>query len=178
MSLKRGTLLSLVFACMCLSKALLIRILHELLKNCLSKFGLSSVKLEHNYDRFTTGKSMIQPFTSVGVTVHIDWCMKYLKDGRTKPWEHNSTFKKTVNIQKLQLVLIIIYRRTVRDKATMREVILSNEELDIINRLQNYQFPSASYDPYEVKCEDLCINFMNIIIILLVTSKQKNSIKN
>lgn len=41
------------------------------------------------------------------------------------------------------------YWRTVRDKATMREVILSNEELDIINRLQNYQFPSASYDPYE-----------------------------
>jgi len=72
MSLKRGTLLSLLFACMCLSKALLIRILHELLKNCLSKFGLSSVKLEHN-DRVTTGKSMIiQPFTSVGVTAHID----------------------------------------------------------------------------------------------------------
>lgn len=175
MSLKRGTLLSLVFACMCLSKALChwLEFYNELHKNCLSKFGLSSVKLEHN-DRFTTGKSMIQPFTSVGVTVRIDWCMKYLKDGRTKPWEHNSTFKETVNIQKLQLVLIIIYRRTVRDKATMREVILSNEELDIINRLQNYQFPSASYDPYEVKCEDLC---MNIIIILLVTSK-KNSIKN
>ena len=75
MSLKHGTLLSLGFACMFLSKALLIRILHELLKNnnyyCLSKFGLSSVKLEHN-DRVTTCKSMIQPFTSVEVTVHID----------------------------------------------------------------------------------------------------------
>ena len=56
----------------------------------------------------------------------------------------------------------------------MREVILSNEELDIINRLQNYQFPSASYDPYEVKCEDLC---MNIVIILLVTSKQKTALR-
>lgn len=41
------------------------------------------------------------------------------------------------------------YWRTVRDKATMREVILSNEELDIINRLQNCQFPSTGYDPYE-----------------------------
>ena len=32
----------------------------------------------------------------------------------------------------------------------MKEVILSNEELEIINRLQNSQFPSAGYDPYEV----------------------------
>lgn len=41
-------------------------------------------------------------------------------------------------------------RRTVRDKATMKEVVLSNEELDIIDRLQNSKFPSAGYDPYEV----------------------------
>lgn len=41
------------------------------------------------------------------------------------------------------------YWRTVRDKATMKEVVLSNEELDIINRLQNSQFPGAGYDPYE-----------------------------
>lgn len=58
----------------------------------------------------------------------------------------------------------------------MKEVILSNEELDIINRLQNYQFPSASYDPYEVKWEDL---FMNIIIIIIIIgNKQTNSLKN
>ncbi|XP_073233221.1 ribosome biogenesis protein bop1-B-like [Porites lutea] len=41
------------------------------------------------------------------------------------------------------------YWRTVRDKATMKEVVLSNEELDIINRLQGSQFPNAGYDPYE-----------------------------
>ncbi|XP_022788889.1 ribosome biogenesis protein bop1-B-like [Stylophora pistillata] len=41
------------------------------------------------------------------------------------------------------------YWRTVRDKATMKEVVLSNEELDIIDRLQNSQFPGAGYDPYE-----------------------------
>lgn len=32
----------------------------------------------------------------------------------------------------------------------MKEVVLTNEELDIIDRLQNSQFPSAGYDPYEV----------------------------
>lgn len=41
------------------------------------------------------------------------------------------------------------YWRTVRDKATMKEVVLSNEELDLINRLQNSQFPDAGYDPCE-----------------------------
>ena len=41
-------------------------------------------------------------------------------------------------------------RRTVQDKATMREVILTDEELDIIDRLQTSQFPEAGYDPYEV----------------------------
>ena len=33
----------------------------------------------------------------------------------------------------------------------MKEVVLSNEELDIINRLQSSQFPNAGYDPYEVR---------------------------
>jgi len=33
----------------------------------------------------------------------------------------------------------------------MREVILSDEELAIINRIQNSQFPEAGYDPYEVR---------------------------
>ena len=42
-----------------------------------------------------------------------------------------------------------------RDKATMKEVVLTNEELDIIDRLQNSQFPSAGYDPYEVCCNFL-----------------------
>lgn len=41
------------------------------------------------------------------------------------------------------------YWRTVQDKSTMKEVVLSNEELDIIDRLQNSKFPSAGYDPYE-----------------------------
>jgi len=47
MSLKHGTLLSLVFACMCLSKALLIRILHELLKNCFCQ-NLAWVQWNYN----------------------------------------------------------------------------------------------------------------------------------
>jgi len=38
----------------------------------------------------------------------------------------------------------------------MKEVVLTNEELDIIDRLQNSQFPSAGYDPYEVWCNNIC----------------------
>lgn len=40
----------------------------------------------------------------------------------------------------------------------MKEVVLTNEELDIIDRLQNSQFPSAGYDPYEVCCNFLWID--------------------
>ncbi|EDO39231.1 predicted protein, partial [Nematostella vectensis] len=41
------------------------------------------------------------------------------------------------------------YWRTVRDKATMREVVLTDEELAIIDRIQNAQFPESGFDPYE-----------------------------
>ena len=34
----------------------------------------------------------------------------------------------------------------------MKEVVLTDEELDIINRIQNAKFPEAGYDPYEVLC--------------------------
>ena len=43
-----------------------------------------------------------------------------------------------------------IPRKTVKDKATMKEVVLTDEELDIINRIQNAKFPGTDYDPYEV----------------------------
>ena len=42
------------------------------------------------------------------------------------------------------------YWRTVRDKVTGREVILSDEQLDLIQNLQKSKFPAATTDPYEV----------------------------
>lgn len=47
----------------------------------------------------------------------------------------------------------------------MKEVVLTNEELDIIDRLQNSQFPSAGYDPYEVWCNLLWsgVNFFQLV---------------
>ena len=57
---------------------------------------------------------------------------------------------KTVILIKNYYIHVYFHRRKVRDKATMKEVVLTNEELDIIDRLQNSQFPSAGYDPYEV----------------------------
>jgi ribosome biogenesis protein ERB1 len=40
--------------------------------------------------------------------------------------------------------------KTVRDELEQQDVILSPEELQIIQRMQQGQFPDANYDPYEV----------------------------
>ena len=42
------------------------------------------------------------------------------------------------------------YWRTVRDKATGKEVVLSDEQIDAIQNLQKSKFPVATTDPYEV----------------------------
>lgn len=41
------------------------------------------------------------------------------------------------------------YFRTVYDKLTGRKVILSDEDIDIINRIRNATYPDSSYDAYE-----------------------------
>lgn len=41
------------------------------------------------------------------------------------------------------------YWRTVKDKTTGQNVVLSDEDVDLIQRLQQGRYPSASYNPYE-----------------------------
>lgn len=41
-------------------------------------------------------------------------------------------------------------RRTVRDKQNEKDVVLTDAELAIIQRIQDGKFPDASFDPYEV----------------------------
>lgn len=41
------------------------------------------------------------------------------------------------------------YWRTVKDKSTGQNVVLSDEDVDLIQRLQQGRYPSGSYDPYE-----------------------------
>lgn len=41
------------------------------------------------------------------------------------------------------------YWRTVKDKSTGQNVVLSDEDVDLIQRLQQGRYPSATYDPYE-----------------------------
>lgn len=41
-------------------------------------------------------------------------------------------------------------RRTVKDKSTGQDVVLTDEDVDLIQRLQKGQFPSSTTDPYEV----------------------------
>ena len=42
------------------------------------------------------------------------------------------------------------YWRTVRDKATGKEIVLSDEQIDAIQNLQKSKFPVATTDPYKV----------------------------
>lgn len=41
------------------------------------------------------------------------------------------------------------YWRTVKDKSTGQDVVLTDEDVDLIQRLQKGQFPSSTTDPYE-----------------------------
>ena len=43
------------------------------------------------------------------------------------------------------------YWRTVRDKMTGREVVLTEEQMSLVQRLQNSHFPEGHYDQYEVR---------------------------
>ena len=41
-------------------------------------------------------------------------------------------------------------RRTIEDKYSGKKLLLSNQELDIIQKIQQREFPEASVDPYPV----------------------------
>lgn len=43
-----------------------------------------------------------------------------------------------------------VHRRTVRDKQNEKDVVLTDAELAIIQRIQDGKFPDANFDPYEV----------------------------
>ena len=43
------------------------------------------------------------------------------------------------------------YWRTVRDKLTGREVVLTEEQMSLVQRLQSSHFPEGHYDQYEVR---------------------------
>ena len=42
------------------------------------------------------------------------------------------------------------YWRTVRDKLSGKDIVLTDEELNMIQRVQRSQYPEMNYDPYEV----------------------------
>lgn len=42
------------------------------------------------------------------------------------------------------------YWRTIKDQVTGQKVILSDEQVDMIQRLQKSSYPEKSVDPYEV----------------------------
>lgn len=43
------------------------------------------------------------------------------------------------------------YWRTIKDRLTGEEVVLTDDQIDLIQRLQKSCFPEQSVDPYEVQ---------------------------
>ena len=56
------------------------------------------------------------------------------------------------NVIKMVILLIhiIINRRTITDKITGKEIVLTDDDIDLIERIQASQYPDKSFDPYEV----------------------------
>ena len=46
-----------------------------------------------------------------------------------------------------------ISRRTVKDKQTMKEIVLTDQELEMIDNIQNKRYPASADDPYQVRTE-------------------------
>jgi len=44
-----------------------------------------------------------------------------------------------------------VFRRTIEDKYTGKNLLLNDEELDIIQKIQQREFPDASVDHYPVR---------------------------
>ena len=42
------------------------------------------------------------------------------------------------------------YWRTVQNKFTGKDVVLSDQQLDMIQRIQKAEYPDTNYNPYEV----------------------------
>lgn len=45
---------------------------------------------------------------------------------------------------------ILWLRRTIEDKYSGKQMLLSDQELDIVQKIQQREFPEASVDPYPV----------------------------
>lgn len=49
-----------------------------------------------------------------------------------------------------ELQIIATHRRTVKDKQSMKEIVLTDHELEMIDSMQNKRFPASADDPYQV----------------------------
>ena len=59
-------------------------------------------------------------------------------------------------------LLCFIFRRTITDKTTGKEITLTDEDIDFIEKIQHSQYPESSVDPYEVS-----LSFNAVLLYLL-----------
>ena len=49
-------------------------------------------------------------------------------------------------------IYLFIIRRTITDSTTGKEIVLTDEDIDLIENIQRSQYPQPGFDPYEVSC--------------------------
>ncbi len=54
------------------------------------------------------------------------------------------------NLQSSADSILFVYRRTVNDKQTGSDIVLSDEQVELVNRLQRGQFGDVNFNEYEV----------------------------
>ena len=59
-------------------------------------------------------------------------------------------------------LLCFIFRRTITDKTTGKEITLTDKDIDFIEKIQHSQYPESSVDPYEVS-----LSFNAVLLYLL-----------
>ena len=72
-------------------------------------------------------------------------------------------------------MVLLVFRRTVNDKVTGKEIQLTDEELDLIHKMQNADYPSQAVDPYAVGCMycNVCVLYF-VDSLMWISSPMKN----
>jgi hypothetical protein len=55
----------------------------------------------------------------------------------------------------------LLCRKTVYDELMQQDVVLSEEDLEVIKRLQEGRIPDVNYDPYEVSSIETELSYVN-----------------
>lgn len=56
------------------------------------------------------------------------------------------------------------YWRTIRDKLSGKEVVLTDDQVDMIHKLQRSSYPERGMEPYAVRGSEVVIEALRVVI--------------